>query len=157
MSLPWRRVSSSEGLFRDLCRIDGEDLKKIIARGPMPIPEIKKLAIHVVTAIDDLWNCDPNHRIIHRDLKPANIMRRTGTGQYGVLDIGMALDLLASPISDPGQIPGTARYFTSEQLVSAKKWQMDFRTDMLALGLILYEVATLRPLQMWRRNSNRDW
>ncbi len=122
--------------------IDGEDLKKIITRGPMPIPEIKKLAIHVVTAIDDLWNCDPNHRIIHRDLKPANIMRRTGTGQYVVLDIGMALDLLASPISDPGQIPGTARYFTPEQLDSAKKWQMDFRTDMCALGLILYEAAT---------------
>ena len=61
--------------------IDGEDVKRIIARGPMPVEEIKKLGIHVATAIDDLWSCDPNQRIIHRDLKPANIMRRTANGE----------------------------------------------------------------------------
>ncbi len=122
--------------------IDGEDVKQIIARGPMPIEEIKKLGIHVTTAIDDLWNCDPNHRIIHRDLKPANVMRRSGTGEYVVLDIGLAFDLLDQSISDPGQVPGTTLYFTPDQLDNSKKRQMDFRTDMFALGIILYEAAT---------------
>lgn len=122
--------------------IDGEDVKQIIARGPMPIEELKKLGIHVATAIDDLWNCDPSHRIIHRDLKPANVMRRSCTGEYVVLDIGLAFDLLDQSISHPGQVHGTAHYLTPDQLDSSKKRQMDFRTDMFALGIILYEAAT---------------
>lgn len=122
--------------------IDGQDLKQIISQGPLTVPEIKKLAIHVATAVKDLWNCDPNHRIIHRDLKPANIMRRAGTGDYVVLDIGLAFDLLAESISNPGQVPGTTLYFTPDQLDTSKKRQMDFRTDMFALGVILYEAAT---------------
>lgn len=122
--------------------IDGEDLKQIIGRGPMPVDEIKKLGIQVATAIDDLWNRDPTQQIIHRDLKPANVMRRTDTGEYVVLDVGLAFDLLDKSISLPGQVPGTTLYFTPDQLDTAKKRQMDFRTDMFALGIILYEAAT---------------
>ncbi|MCZ6652291.1 MAG: serine/threonine-protein kinase [Planctomycetota bacterium] len=122
--------------------IDGDDLKRIVAQGPMAVWEIKKLGIHVATAIDDLWNCDPSHQIIHRDLKPANVMRRTDTGDYVVLDVGLAFDLLDKSISLPGQVPGTTLYFTPDQLETAKKRQMDYRTDMFALGVILYEAAT---------------
>lgn len=122
--------------------IDGDDLKQIVARGPMAVEEIKKLGIHVATAIDDLWNCDPSHQIIHRDLKPANVMRRADTGDYVVLDVGLAFDLLDKSISLPGQVPGTTLYFTPDQLETAKKRQMDYRTDMFALGVILYEAAT---------------
>jgi len=122
--------------------IDGEDLKQIIAQGLMPIEEIKKLGIHVTIAIDNLWNCDPSKQIIHRDLKPANIMRRTATGEYVVLDIGLAFDLHDKSISLPGQVPGTTLYFSPDQLGMAKKRQMDFRADMFALGVILYEAAT---------------
>lgn len=121
--------------------IEGEDLKQIISRGAMPVDEIKKLGIHVATAIKALWNCDPNHQIIHRDLKPANIMRRASNGDYVVLDMGLAFDILAESISAPGQIPGTTLYFTPDQLDPSNKRQMDYRTDMFALGIILYEAA----------------
>ncbi len=122
--------------------IDGEDLKQVIAQGPMTVGEIKKVGMHVATAIDALWNCDPSHQIIHRDLKPANVMRRTDTGDYVVLDVGLAFDILDKSISLPGQVPGTTLYFTPDQLGTGKKRQMDFRTDMFALGIILYEAAT---------------
>lgn len=122
--------------------IDGEDLKQVIGREPLPVAEVIKLAIHITTAIRDLWNCDPNLRIIHRDLKPANIMRRSTNGDYVVLDIGFAFDLLAESISHPHQVPGTTLYFTPDQLDTSKKREMDFRTDMFALGIILYEAAT---------------
>lgn len=122
--------------------IDGEDLKQIIGRGPMPVEEVTKLGIHVATAIDHLWSRDPTQQIIHRDLKPANIMCRADTGGYVVLDVGLAFDLLDKSISLPGQVPGTTLYFTPDQLDTAKKRQMDFRTDMFALGIILYEAAT---------------
>ncbi len=122
--------------------IDGEDLKQIIGQGPMSVEEIKKLGIHVAIAIDELWNRNRTQQIIHRDLKPANVMRRADTGEYVVLDVGLAFDLLDKSISLPGQMPGTALYITPDQLDTAKKRQMDFRTDMFALGIILYEAAT---------------
>lgn len=124
--------------------IEGEDLKQIIDKGPMDIKEIKKAGIHITKAIDDLWNCDPSQQIIHRDLKPANVIRRTSTGEYVVLDVGLAFDLLGESISSPGQVPGTTLYFTPDQLDHTKKRQMDFRNDMFALGIILYEAATGR-------------
>ena len=122
--------------------IDGDDLKQIISQGPMGIEEVRKVGIHVATAINELWNCDPSQQIVHRDLKPANVMRRRDTGDYVVLDVGLAFDLLDRSISLPGQVPGTTLYFTPDQLEPAKKRQMDYRTDMFALGVILYEAAT---------------
>lgn len=122
--------------------IDGEDLKQIIAQGPMDVEEVRKIGLHIATAISDLWNCDAAHQIIHRDLKPANVMRRADTGEYVVLDVGLAFDLLDKSISLPGQVPGTTLYFTPDQLDTVKKRQMDYRTDMFALGIILYEAAT---------------
>ena len=122
--------------------IDGTDLKQIIARGQMTVEEIKKVGIHVTTAINDLWNCGPSHQILHRDLKPANVMRRAATGNYVVLDVGLAFNFLDNSISLPGQVPGTTLYFTPDQLETTKKRQMDYRTDMFSLGIILYEAAT---------------
>lgn len=122
--------------------IDGHDLKHIMAQGPMSFDEIVDVGVHVTKAIDALWNCDPSQQIIHRDLKPANVMRRGSTGEYVVLDVGLAFDLLDESISHPGQVPGTALYFTPDQLDQTKKRQMDFRTDMFALGVILYEATT---------------
>jgi len=121
--------------------IEGENLKRIIEQGPLALKEIKKLAIHVATGIRALWNCDSENQMIHRDLKPANIMRRASTGEYVILDMGLAFDLLAESISAPGQVPGTTLYFTPDQLDPSKKRQMDYRTDMFALGIILYEAA----------------
>ena len=122
--------------------IDGDDLKHIMAQGLMPIDEIKDVGVHITKAIDALWSCDPSQQIIHRDLKPANVMRRAGTGEYVVLDVGLAFDLLDESISHPGQVPGTTLYLTPDQLDHTKKRQMDFRTDMFALGVILYEATT---------------
>ena len=122
--------------------INGDDLKQIINQGPIAIEEVKKIGIHVATAIKNLWDCDPSQQIVHRDLKPANVMRRADTEDYVVLDLGLAFDLLDRSISLPGQVPGTTLYFTPDQLETTKKRQMDYRTDMFALGVILYEAAT---------------
>lgn len=124
--------------------IVGDDLKHIMAQGLMSINEIKDVGVHVTRAIDALWTGDPSQQIIHRDLKPANVMRRASTGDFVVLDVGLAFDLLDESISHPGQVPGTTLYFTPDQLDHTKKRQMDFRTDMFALGVILYEATTGR-------------
>ena len=122
--------------------IDGTDLKQIIAKEQMSVEEIKRVGTHVTTAIDDLWNCGSSHQIIHRDLKPANVMRRADGGNYVVLDVGLAFNLSDKSISFPGQVPGTTLYFAPDRLETTNKRQMDYRTDMFSLGIILYEAAT---------------
>ena len=121
--------------------IDGTNLKQLIDHGLMELKEIQKLGVHVTLAIEALWQCN---QFIHRDLKPSNIIRREATGDYVVIDVGLAFDIHDASISRLGQIPGTALYLTPDQLDPGQKRQMDFRTDMFALGVTLYEASTGR-------------
>jgi len=82
--------------------------------------------------------------VIHRDLKPSNIIV-SADGQPHVLDFGLAKGLLeeeeAITISVEGQIAGTPAYMSPEQ-ASGHHSQLDTRTDVFSLGVILYELLT---------------
>lgn len=80
--------------------------------------------------------------VVHRDLKPRNVMideRR----QARLLDFGLAKSLGEGSISMSGEITGTAHYMSPEQTL-AKRVPVDHRTDIFALGVILYELLTLK-------------
>ncbi|MBL8756001.1 MAG: protein kinase, partial [Planctomycetes bacterium] len=80
--------------------------------------------------------------VVHRDLKPRNLMlddRR----QVRLLDFGLAKSLGEGSISMSGEITGTAHYMSPEQTL-AKRVEIDHRADIWALGVILYELLTLR-------------
>lgn len=80
--------------------------------------------------------------VVHRDLKPRNLMlddRR----QVRLLDFGLAKSLGEGSISMSGEITGTAHYLSPEQTL-AKRVEIDHRADIWALGVILYELLTLR-------------
>jgi eukaryotic-like serine/threonine-protein kinase len=123
--------------------IDGETLRSHINGKPLPLEETLKLGIQIAEALDAAHA----EGIIHRDIKPANIFV-TKRGQAKVLDFGLA-KLLPKGIggeapdstSMVGIISGTPSYMSPEQV---RGDNLDPRTDIFSLGLLLYEMATGR-------------
>jgi eukaryotic-like serine/threonine-protein kinase len=127
--------------------IDGESLADKLQRGPFPPEQVLRYGAQIATALDAA------HRqgVIHRDLKPGNIMI-TKTGAK-LLDFGLAkasdaalsghsvLPTQAKPVTQQGTILGTFQYMSPEQLEGI---EVDARSDIFALGAVLYEMATGR-------------
>jgi serine/threonine protein kinase/tetratricopeptide (TPR) repeat protein len=123
--------------------IDGETLRSHIHGKPLPLEETLTLGIQIAEALDAAHA----EGIIHRDIKPANILV-TKRGQAKVLDFGLAklvLKGVATEIPDStsivGIISGTPSYMSPEQV---RGDNLDPRTDIFSLGLLLYEMATGR-------------
>jgi eukaryotic-like serine/threonine-protein kinase len=130
--------------------IDGETLRCHIHGKALPLEEILKLGIQIAEALDAAHA----EGIIHRDIKPANIFV-TKRGQAKVLDFGLAKLIpkgIASADADfggqspdsnsiVGIISGTPSYMSPEQV---RGDDLDPRTDIFSLGLLLYEMATGR-------------
>jgi serine/threonine protein kinase len=122
--------------------LDGESLADRLARGPLPLSEVLKYGVQIAEALSKA------HRegVIHRDLKPGNVML-TKTGAK-LLDFGLAksfapVDYVGAtqqkPLTQEGTIVGTVQYMAPEQLEGL---EADIRTDIFALGAMLYEMAT---------------
>lgn len=119
--------------------IEGIDLGELLRNtGPLSVDMLVCLAEHITKAIDAIRLADK----VHRDIKPGNIMRRTSTDDFVLLDLGLAFDRYDISLTAAGFAPGTFPYFSPEQCDSSQKRSLDFRSDLFALGVVLYEVAT---------------
>jgi eukaryotic-like serine/threonine-protein kinase len=131
--------------------LEGETLAERLKRGPIPVDQVLKCAIEICDGLEKA------HRsgIVHRDLKPGNIML-TKMGAK-LMDFGLAKASLAGadansgltatlttpvgshPLTTQGTLVGTFQYMAPEQ-VEGK--EADARSDIFALGAVLYEMAT---------------
>ncbi len=129
--------------------LDGETLADRLRRGPMDVQEVVQRGIEVAQALDTAHRAD----IVHRDLKPANIMLTRGGVKlldFGVARLrapavvagGMRTTAGDTPLTGRGVIIGTPQYMAPEQL---EGHEADARSDLFALGTILYEMVTGRP------------
>jgi two-component system LytT family response regulator len=123
--------------------VEGRPLAERIREGPLKIPELVQIGMQVADALDDAHS----KAIIHRDIKPANLMI-TPRGHVKVLDFGLA-KLQAGPkaaeetqlLTSVGLVVGTVEYMSPEQALGR---DVDYRTDIFSLGVVLYEMATGR-------------
>jgi TolB-like protein len=129
--------------------LTGETLAERLQKGPLPLEQ----ALSVATEIADALAAAHKHGIIHRDLKPANAML-TETGvkllDFGLAklkpgpdDAGAGLSSLMTeaPLTGDHQLMGTVPYMAPEQLEGKA---VDARSDVFALGCVLYEMLTGR-------------
>ncbi len=124
--------------------IEGESLAERLERGAMPLAEVLKYGAQIAEALDRAHRAG----VVHRDLKPGNVMiTRTGAK---LLDFGLAKAAfddadngmtVQKPLTQEGTILGTFQYMSPEQLEAA---EADARSDIFALGALLYEMATGR-------------
>ena len=123
--------------------LEGETLADRLSRGPLQTEEVLRYGIEIAEALNKA------HRqgIVHRDLKPGNVMLTKNGAK--LLDFGLAksaapvVDLAGTtqrkPLTQEGTIVGTFQYMAPEQLEGV---EADARTDIFALGALLYEMAT---------------
>jgi len=120
--------------------MQGESLRARIDTAPLPADEVRSIGARVAEALHDLHQ----QNVIHHDIKPSNIMFRED-GTAVLIDYGLARhDRLPDLLAEQFRLPmGTGPYISPEQILHNRR---DTRSDLFALGVILYLLATgVRP------------
>ena len=128
--------TGEEQMFIAMACYEGETLKKRIERGPLKVEEAVEIAIHVSQGLGRAHEAG----IVHRDIKPANIMI-TNRGDVKIVDFGLAKLAGQAMLTKSGSTVGTVAYMSPEQVQGG---EVDRRTDIWSLGVVLYEMLTGR-------------
>lgn len=122
--------------------LDGSTIRELIKKSIKPTEQdLKLLLINLLKAIRELWSFN----VIHRDIKPDNVMRLNCQDRnYVLLDLGIAFSVGDTPLTYDASHrlpPGTYRYLAPEMLQPGFRESIDFRSDIYAAALTVYEYA----------------
>src|SRR3954465_2079030 len=117
--------------------IDGQTLKQFFTERPITYPEVgAMIMLQVARALAHAHAAG----ILHRDVKPENIMIR-GDGIVKLMDFGISHMVDLNPLTVTGQLLGSPAYMAPEHVEGRP---LDFRTDVFALGIVLYQLTVGR-------------
>jgi len=130
--------------------VDGRTLREALnCSGPLPLADLLEIAVQTAEGLAEAHS----RQLVHRDLKPENIMV-TAAGRVKILDFGLAKKLETARAVGPagnaetlleepsvGTLIGTVSYMSPEQVLGK---ELDSRSDIFALGAVLYEMATAK-------------
>jgi serine/threonine-protein kinase len=120
--------------------VEGESLRDRLAREKqLPIAEAVRITSEVASALDYAHR----HGVIHRDIKPENILLHDGRALVADFGIALAASSAGSRMTETGMSLGTPHYMAPEQAMGERT--LDARTDVYALGCVLYEMLTGDP------------
>ncbi len=114
---------------------EGETLRRRLERGPLPVSDTLAIAIQVAQGLAAAHAAG----IVHRDIKPSNVLVAPD-GRVRILDFGVA-KMAGQTVTGPWAQPGTVAYMSPEQ---TRAGEVDHRTDLWSLGVVLYEALTGR-------------
>jgi tetratricopeptide (TPR) repeat protein len=139
--LPLFDSGDAEGLlFYVMPFVDGESLRQRITREKqLPVADAVRITSEVASALDYA------HRqgVIHRDIKPENILLHDGRALVADFGIALAPSAGGSRLTETGMSMGTPPYMSPEQALGER--QLDARSDIYAVGAMLYEMLTGAP------------
>ncbi len=121
---------------------DGVLLSELVASGPLPVERVRKIGAQVARVLA----AAATRGIVHRGLCPEAILVCASSGDVRVLDFGLALGRIAEDgeprLTEAGQRLGEPTYMAPEYI---DEFRSDLRTDLYALGILLYEALTGDP------------
>lgn len=131
--------SEGDRLYLTMERIRGESLEHRLRRGPLGVAEAVGVAVQLAEALEVLHRAG----LVHRDVKPANVLLDT-CGQLKLADFGLTRCAgdEAAGVTRAGNAVGTAAYMAPEEALGEP---LDARTDLYALGVVLYEMLAGVP------------
>jgi serine/threonine-protein kinase len=112
--------------------VEGENLKELVSRGPLPVRRTLELGLEVARALAFAHA----QGLVHRDVKPQNVLL-SGDGRAKVTDFGIARSLDAVGRTETGTVLGTSHYIAPEQ---ARGERVDTKTDVYSFGVMLFEM-----------------
>jgi serine/threonine-protein kinase PpkA len=117
-------------LVMEFC--EGGDLNKRLGEKALPADEALRIFLQLMLALGDIHE----QGILHRDLKPQNLMFRAD-GSLAIVDFGVAKHVDSIDRTNKGEILGTPRYMSPEQVQGRA---LDLRTDIYSAGVLLYQM-----------------
>ncbi|MFL6195255.1 MAG: protein kinase domain-containing protein, partial [Thermoanaerobaculia bacterium] len=126
--------AEEDRLFIAMAFCEGETLREKIRRGPLKLDEAIDYAAQIASGLAAAHA----KGIVHRDVKPANLLV-TPDGRVKIVDFGIAKLASQTRLTQAGKMMGTLAYASPEQL---RGQDVDHRTDIWSLGVILYEMVT---------------
>ncbi len=122
--------------FIAMALIEGQSLEEAVAAGPLKLTDTTDIASQVAEGLAAAHE----KGVVHRDIKPGNVMI-TPRGRAKIMDFGLAKFVEHTRLTRTGMTTGTVAYMSPEQACGQ---EVDHRTDIWALGVMLYEMVTGR-------------